>query len=112
MIKLCQLILKINIFMKAKTIQYMSPIVFVNTEPNFDRLKNEEPLRSILVDLINRGEIPRYRGDECSIKFNDNATIIEIIWNSRLGAEEYVSRLLERDPSNQIVFKIDIEDLD
>lgn len=97
--------------MKAKTIQYMSPIVFVSTEPGFDRLKNEEPLRSILADLINRGEISRYRGDEWSAKFNNDATVIEIIWNSRLGAEEYASRLRERDPSNQIVFKIDIEDL-
>ena len=97
--------------MKAKTIQYMSPLAYVNADPKFDRFLNSEPLKGIMKDLVNRGEISRYRGDETSLTFNDDCTIVEIVWNSRTGAEEYSSRLRQLDPLNKIVFKIDIEDV-
>ena len=97
--------------MKAKTIQRMSPIVFVNPHPNFDRFSNEEPLRSVLVDLVGKGEISRYRNNDSFLTFNDNETIIEMVWNSRAGAEEYATRLRELDPLFKVVYKIDIEDI-
>jgi len=95
--------------MKAKTIQYMNHAIPINRK--IDRYDTAEPLRSILVNLVERGEISRWRGDETSYRFTEDATILEIVWNSRAGAEEYALQLKKLDPTRKLVFDIKIEDI-
>ena len=76
--------------MPFKTIQTFTPEFPLDRTPGLDRIVHpDEITRPFLLDLINRGEIPRYRGDEVEFSGTENTIIITVKWNSREVAQEY-----------------------
>lgn len=82
--------------MAIKTVQIFDPAIPLDLSPNFDRLSGlHAPTLELHTDLINRGELPRYRGSETQIEVTDDAIIVTMIWSSRAVAQEYTDRVNE-----------------
>lgn len=99
--------------MTIKTVQIFDPATPLDLSPNFDRLSNpHEPTRRLHEDLINRGELPRYRGDETQITVTDDAITVVMEWKSLAVAQEYTDYVLayvaETDPEKKIMRSIEI----
>ena len=76
--------------MPFKTVQTLAPTYPLDKTPGLDRLAHpDEITRTLLIDLVNRGELPRYRGDEVEFGISDTELTITMQWNSRAVAQEY-----------------------
>ena len=76
--------------MAWKTVQIFSPTYPMDFSPDFDRTKHAHlPSVPKLVDLVERGELPRHRGAETKIVRTDDALIVTIAWKSQAVAQEY-----------------------
>lgn len=99
--------------MAIKTVQVFDPAVPLDLSPDFDRLNPSihDEGKSKLADLVNRGELPRYRGAETQITVTDESITVVMEWKSRAVAQEYVdfcqSWSTANDP-NQLMRSIEI----
>lgn len=74
----------------------------VSTEPGYDRLSESyPPLRTVVTELIEAGEIPRYRDIESEITVTKNTTTITTIFSTRAGAEKWAAWV--RDDNTALV---------
>jgi hypothetical protein len=85
--------------MTTKTVHILDKTVEISSEPNYDLLGKEAQdfpsLWAILTELIATGEIPRYRGSETNIVWEEDRTIITVEWATRAGAEKWVEWVLD-----------------
>jgi hypothetical protein len=66
--------------------------ISVPMEYGHDRLSESyAPLHAIMSELIDAGEIPRYRDVESEITVSKNTTTISTIFSTRFGAEKWAS---------------------
>lgn len=81
--------------MAIKTVQIFDPSVPLDLSPDFDRLAAPHlPTRQILTNLVERGELPRYRGAETQIAVTDTEITVVMQWNSLAAAQEYTDAVL------------------
>ena len=99
--------------MAIKTHQIFDPDFSLDLSPDLDRFAHPHELtRAFLTDMVNRGELPRYRGSE--VQFITTPTSLEIImeWKSREVAQEYVDFVNANskvgDPNTQYLRSIEI----
>lgn len=78
--------------MAIKTVQIFDPGAPIDLSPTFDRLNPaiHPDGREKLIDLVNRGELPRYRGDETQIVVTDTEITVTMTWQSLSVAQEYL----------------------
>ena len=99
--------------MAIKTHQIYDPAYPLDISPDLDRFAHpHEPSRIFLTDMVNRGELPRYRGSE--VQFITTPTSLEVImeWKSREVAQEYVDFVNatsnSSEPNSQYLRSIEI----
>ena len=77
--------------MTVKTIHILDKTAVVPATPGHDRLSEEyPPLLAIMTELIESGEIPRYRDIESQIVITKDNTTITTVFATRAGAEKWV----------------------
>lgn len=99
--------------MAIKTVQFFDPSTPLDLSPNFDRLGGiHKPTRDIHASLIERGELPRFRGPETQITVTDDAIKVVMEWRTREVAQEYTDYVLataaELDPEHRLMRSIEI----
>lgn len=99
--------------MAIKTVQVFDPLTPLDLSPNFDRLSGlHEPTRQLHASLIERGELPRYRGSETQITVTDDAITVVMEWRTREVAQEYtdyvVAHVAATDPEHKFMRSIEI----
>jgi len=80
----------------TKTIHILDKTVEISPESNHDdrlgpEIQEYVPLLTIYTELIESGEIPRYRGTETVIVWEEDRTIITTQFATREGAEKWAS---------------------
>ena len=76
--------------MPFKTVQVCKPDYPLDITPGMDRLSHPDEITRVkLSELIDRGELPRYRGDEVTFDRTDTGFTITMQWNSQAVAQEY-----------------------
>jgi hypothetical protein len=98
-----------------KTVQIFDPAIPMDLSPEFDRTAHRhEASRVKLTDLVERNELPRYRGDETEIIRNDNEIVVKIAWNSQAVAQEYAdwaqSMIGGPDDPNHFLLSVSVVD--
>ena len=77
--------------MTIKTVQVLDITYPLDMSPGLDRLAHPDPLsRVFLTDMVNRGELPRYRGAEVQFETTAETLTITMEWKTRGAAQEYV----------------------
>ena len=76
--------------MPFKTVQNLDPTFPLDTTPGLDRFTHaDEITRAFHAGLIERGVLPRYRGDEVTFDRSETALVITMQWPSQEVAQEY-----------------------
>ena len=76
--------------MPFKTVQIFGPGFPLDTTPGLDRFAHTDPItKPFLEDLVTRGELPRFRGDEVEFETNPEYIKITMHWKSQAVAQEY-----------------------
>lgn len=99
--------------MAIKTVQIFDPSAPLDLSPNYDRLSGQHPpTLELHTSLIERGELPRYRGDETQITVTDDAITVVMTWSSRAVAQEYADFVTaysaQVDPTKSVMRSIEI----
>ena len=76
--------------MPFKTVQIFGPEFPLDTTPGMDRLAHPDPItKPFLEELVARGELPRFRGDEVEFHIAPDYIMITMYWKSQAVAQEY-----------------------
>ena len=95
--------------MAFKTVQTLDISYPLDLTPDLDRFYHQDSIvRGFLMDLIDRGELPRHRGSEVEFQTTADHLIITMHWGSKEVAQEYADFCNAHQPAEYVKNPIEV----